>query len=102
MLAGENLRITRITSHIPLREVPERITEERVFHAIRLTHAALEREWLIDEPRIVVCGLNPHAGEKGLFGNEEARDCAAEADDMIAIEPYERWNHRYNLFHGRD
>jgi len=71
MLVGEKMRITRVTSHMPLRKVAEVLTVDKVFEAIRSTVAMLKDAFRIQNPHIAVCGLNPHAGEIGLFGTEE-------------------------------
>lgn len=73
MLAGERLRVTLVTIHRPLREVPDLLTEEAVLRTIDLTHRGLRLDFGLDAPRLAVAGLNPHAGEDGLFGDEEQR-----------------------------
>jgi len=70
LLIWENMRVAHVTTHLALREVPAAITRERVLHTIRLTDETLRRLGL-ERPRIAVAGLNPHAGEAGLFGEEE-------------------------------
>ncbi len=73
MMAGRDLRVTLATIHLPLAEVPARLTTEEVERVISLTRASLERDFAIPLPRIAVAGLNPHAGESGMFGDEEER-----------------------------
>ena len=73
MFVGESLRVTLVTRHIALKSVPSSINTDAVYRAIALTHKYLKRYFAISSPRIGVAGLNPHAGEGGLFGNEEAR-----------------------------
>jgi len=70
MLANEELRTVLVTIHCSLRQAIERITMERVLETVRITQSALQRMG-IGRPRIAVAGLNPHAGEGGLFGDEE-------------------------------
>jgi 4-hydroxythreonine-4-phosphate dehydrogenase len=70
MLANEELRTVLVSIHVSLREALERVTQENVLQTIRITHAALSQS-LGRAPRISVAGLNPHAGEGGLFGREE-------------------------------
>ena len=70
MLTNGPLAVTHVSTHCSLREAIERVRAERVLDVIRLTHGALAR--FLDQPRIAVCGLNPHAGEHGLFGTEDA------------------------------
>lgn len=71
MLAGERLRVALVTIHCALREVPGRLTVQRILTTLRITGRALVEDLGIPRPRIAVCGLNPHAGEGGLFGGEE-------------------------------
>ena len=70
LLMGRELRVIHVTTHVALRRVPELVTRERVGRTIRLGDGAM-RDLGIARPRIAVCGLNPHAGENGLFGDEE-------------------------------
>jgi 4-hydroxythreonine-4-phosphate dehydrogenase len=70
MFWSERLRVVLATVHIPLREVPAALTESRLFETIRLTARSLP-QFGIAKPRIGVAGLNPHAGERGLFGRED-------------------------------
>jgi len=72
MLATGNLRVVHATTHIPLREVADRLTEERVLGTIHIARDAC-LSLGIENPRIAVAGLNPHAGDGGIFGDEEAR-----------------------------
>jgi 4-hydroxythreonine-4-phosphate dehydrogenase len=71
MLASPELRVVPVSIHVPLAEVPSRITAAAIEQAIRLTHAGLAQDFGIDRPRIAVTGLNPHAGEGGAIGHEE-------------------------------
>lgn len=71
MLANEELRVLLVTIHIALADVPAAITQAAETRAIHLAQLAC-RQSGIDRPRIAVAGLNPHAGEGGVFGNEEA------------------------------
>ena len=71
MLACPALRVVPVTIHIALAEVPERLSRPLLADTIRLTHAALIRDFGIAAPRIAVAGLNPHAGEGGTMGREE-------------------------------
>lgn len=70
MLAGKNLRVVLVTTHLPLDQVSKQITVDRVLTTIRLTHQWLKRH-VTEAPRIAVTGLNPHCGEGGIFGGEE-------------------------------
>ena len=73
MMAGPRLRVTLATNHLRLSEVPLQLTPEKLLSVIRLTHEELSLRFKLPNPRIAVCGLNPHAGDGGLFGDEEAR-----------------------------
>jgi len=72
MLVSGQLRITHVTTHVSLREAIGMICPERILTVIGLTDGAM-RQMGINKPRIAVAGLNPHAGESGLFGDEEAK-----------------------------
>ena len=71
MLAGPSLRTVPVTIHCALAEVPNRLTSNLILSRARTTHAALSRDFGIAEPRLAICGLNPHAGEEGRMGDEE-------------------------------
>jgi 4-hydroxythreonine-4-phosphate dehydrogenase len=71
MLAGDRLRVSLVTTHCALREVPERLNEELIVKTITITYRALEHDFAIKKPRVAVASLNPHAGESGLFGLED-------------------------------
>jgi 4-hydroxythreonine-4-phosphate dehydrogenase len=71
MLACDTLRVVPATIHIPLAEVPRALSRGLLSDTVRLTHAALIRDFGIPAPRIAVAGLNPHAGEGGAMGTEE-------------------------------
>ncbi|MBP3984646.1 4-hydroxythreonine-4-phosphate dehydrogenase PdxA [Pseudoxanthomonas helianthi] len=71
MLANDVVRVALATTHLALREVPDAITRESLERTLRITDAALRRDFGIARPTIAVLGLNPHAGEAGLLGREE-------------------------------
>lgn len=71
MLAGERLRVSLVTIHCPLKEVPAILTTKAVLKTITITARALIEDFGFKKPRVAVCALNPHAGESGLFGSEE-------------------------------
>ena len=73
MLAGERLKVVLVTIHISLQEVPGALSPHKIDVCIRLTHDSLKKFFGIKKPKIAVAALNPHAGEEGLFGKEEAR-----------------------------
>jgi 4-phospho-D-threonate 3-dehydrogenase / 4-phospho-D-erythronate 3-dehydrogenase len=72
MLTALKLRVVHVTTHVGIREMLEKVTTERVLTTVRLADRAL-RDMGIDSPSVGVAGLNPHAGEGGLFGDEEGR-----------------------------
>ncbi|MDI3530603.1 MAG: 4-phospho-D-threonate 3-dehydrogenase / 4-phospho-D-erythronate 3-dehydrogenase [Candidatus Atribacteria bacterium] len=79
MLLDDNMRVVHVTTHIPLCKVCDFITEDRVFAVIKLADCAMKALG-IDRPRIGVAGVNPHAGEGGLFGREEMEKIAPAVD----------------------
>jgi 4-hydroxythreonine-4-phosphate dehydrogenase len=87
MLASPELRVVLVTTHVPFRDVPALLTVDRVTRTGRITEAAL-RDWFgIAAPRLAVCAVNPHAGESGLFGDEEARVLRPAAEALGAAGP---------------
>jgi 4-hydroxythreonine-4-phosphate dehydrogenase len=84
MLVAGDLRVSHVTTHVSLREACDLIKRERVLKVIQLTHDALQEMGLADA-RIAVAGLNPHAGEEGLFGREEIEEIRP------AVEKAQRW-----------
>jgi 4-hydroxythreonine-4-phosphate dehydrogenase len=92
MLANEELRVVLVTIHTSLRRAIENVTFDAVLQTTRIAHAAALR-WGLSAPRIAVAGLNPHAGEGGLFGDEELRIigpaiAAARDEGIDATGPY--------------
>jgi 4-hydroxythreonine-4-phosphate dehydrogenase len=73
MLAGERLRVALVTTHLALRDVRRALTPPLVAETVAITHRALRREFGLRSPRVALCALNPHGGEGGAFGDEEAR-----------------------------
>ena len=71
MLAGAGLRVALVTTHLPLKDVPAAITRRELETTMRILHADLVSKFGIAQPRILVAGLNPHAGEGGHMGREE-------------------------------
>jgi 4-hydroxythreonine-4-phosphate dehydrogenase len=92
MLVAGSLRVSHVTTHLALRQACERVRQERVLQVIRLTHQAVVRMG-VRRPHIAVAGLNPHAGEGGLFGREEIDEISpairsAQAEGIDAAGPY--------------
>ncbi len=71
MLATDGLRVALATTHLPLSQVPAAITAELLEQVIKILHHDLQQKFSISNPKILVCGLNPHAGEGGHLGMEE-------------------------------
>jgi 4-hydroxythreonine-4-phosphate dehydrogenase len=82
MLTNGQIAVTHVSTHCSLQEAIRRVRRARVLDVVRLTNDALAR--FIDRPRIAVCGLNPHAGEHGLFGSEDLEHIAPAIDDACA------------------
>jgi 4-hydroxythreonine-4-phosphate dehydrogenase len=71
LLAGKTLRVALATTHLPLRAVPDALDAASLERLIRIAHDDVERLFAIPKPRVLVLGLNPHAGESGTLGSEE-------------------------------
>lgn len=84
MLVHGNMRVAHVTTHAAVRNACEMVTREQVLSVIRLTQQALLKMG-VSEPRIAVAGLNPHAGESGLFGDEELREIAPAVSDAARL-----------------
>lgn len=72
-MVSDRLKIGVVTGHIPLKEVPTSISEEKILSKLRLMTASLKKDFCIDQPKIAVLSLNPHSGDGGLLGDEEER-----------------------------
>jgi 4-hydroxythreonine-4-phosphate dehydrogenase len=84
ILAGDGLRVALVTGHLPLKEVSEAVTLERIVTKARLFHQSLERDFAVVTPRIALLGLNPHAGDGGMLGSEDAQRIAPAARQLQA------------------
>jgi 4-hydroxythreonine-4-phosphate dehydrogenase len=82
MLAGGGLRVALVTTHLPLKDVPAAVTQTAVEETLRILHADMARKFGINAPRILVAGLNPHAGEGGYLGREEIEVIAPVLDKL--------------------
>lgn len=71
ILVKDELRVALVTGHIPLKDVSEKITKERIIEVAKRFNESLKRDFRVGRPRIAVLSLNPHAGENGLLGSEE-------------------------------
>lgn len=92
ILYADNLRVALVTEHIPVKSIAQSITKEAIVSKLQLLHASLRKDFGIDKPRIAVLGLNPHAGDEGLVGNEEEtviKPAIKEAkQNMLVFGPY--------------
>jgi len=93
MLCAGNFRVALLTEHVPLNEVTKYVTKEAILSKLQIIHQSLQKDFGIDKPRIAVLGLNPHAGDEGLIGNEEEtiiKPAIKEAknNNMLVIGPY--------------
>ena len=90
LLTCPDLSVVPVTIHIPLSEVPRRLTQAAIVHAGRITAQAMAREFGFDRPRLAVAGLNPHAGESGTIGREDVDvvgpACETLRADGIAVD----------------
>ena len=82
LLVAGDLRVALASTHLPLREVPDFITKERLMRVLEILHADLRSKFGIASPEIVVCGLNPHAGENGHLGFEDAAIIAPAVEEL--------------------
>lgn len=71
LMVGESLKVGLVTEHVPIKDVSKHISKERVELKIRLMELSLKNDFQIGKPKIAVLGLNPHAGDDGLIGDEE-------------------------------
>ncbi|TWV80680.1 4-hydroxythreonine-4-phosphate dehydrogenase PdxA [Moraxella sp. VT-16-12] len=71
MLANTKMKVALVTTHLPLKDVPDAINAQEIISTVKITHRELQEKFGIAKPRLLVCGLNPHAGEDGHLGTEE-------------------------------
>jgi len=93
MLCAGDFRVALVTEHVPVGEIARHITKEKILSKLQIIHRSLQKDFGIDRPRIAVLGLNPHAGDEGLIGNEEEtiiKPAIKEAknSNMLVIGPY--------------
>lgn len=85
MLGGDIIKVVLVTIHEPIKKVPGLITLKNVLETIKITDSSFKKFFGLKKPRIAVCGLNPHAGEGGLFGNEEIKIIAPAVNEARSI-----------------
>lgn len=83
LLVADALRVALATTHLPLADVPAAIRRERLLETLTVLHHGLREQFHLEAPRIVVCGLNPHAGESGHLGREEIDVIAPAVADAV-------------------
>ncbi|MFC2118839.1 4-hydroxythreonine-4-phosphate dehydrogenase PdxA [Bacteroidota bacterium] len=93
LMVGEHLKVGVVTGHVPLSEVPKLIKEDIILDKLRLMNECLKADFGIIKPKIAVLGLNPHAGDNGLLGKEDAEIILpavikAKEEDIMALGPY--------------
>lgn len=93
MMCSGNFRVGLVTEHVAVNEIPKNITKDKIVSKLNIIHQSLQKDFGIDKPRIAVLGLNPHAGDEGLIGNEEEtiiKPAIKEAknNNMLVIGPY--------------
>src|SRR5260221_4938439 len=93
MLCAGSFRVALLTEHIPVIDIAKHVTKEAIVSKLQIIHQSLQKDFSIDKPRIAVLGLNPHAGDEGLIGNEEEtiiKPAIKEAknNNMLIIGPY--------------
>ncbi len=106
MMIGDRLKIMLASIHLPLKEAITSLNSQALAETIKLTHRALRDDFAVPNPHIAVAGLNPHAGEGGLFGDEEERLVApaissAKKEGIHVSGPYPADTLFYHLRHGR-
>ncbi|MBN9296813.1 MAG: 4-hydroxythreonine-4-phosphate dehydrogenase PdxA [Filimonas sp.] len=93
LMAAENMRVAVVTEHVPVSEIAKYITKENIFSKLKILQRSLQKDFGIEKPKIAVLGLNPHAGDEGLIGNEEETIIKpvikdAKQQNILAFGPY--------------
>ncbi len=93
LMLGEHMKLGVVTGHVPIKDVADLITEERILQKLRILHDTLMKDFTLRNPKIAVLGLNPHAGDNGVIGKEEEEIIIpalnkAREEGIMAIGPY--------------
>jgi 4-hydroxythreonine-4-phosphate dehydrogenase len=93
LMVAENMRVGLLTEHMPVSEIAHHVTKENIVTKLKIIHESLQKDFGVDKPKIAVLGLNPHAGDEGLIGNEEEtiiKPAVREAkqNNMLVFGPY--------------
>lgn len=83
MFVGGGIKVVLLTIHLPIKDVPSKITKHSVAKKIELTANALIKWFAIKKPRIAVCGLNPHSGEGGILGDEDEKEILPAVEEAV-------------------
>ncbi len=93
VLCNDTVRVALVTTHMPIRNIPDAITKDEILHKLNIFNNSLRYDFGIDSPKIAVLSLNPHAGENGMLGTEENEVIIpaieeAKANKILAFGPY--------------
>lgn len=93
LLVADQLRVATVTTHIPVKEIASSLSAELIYKKLSILNASLQKDFLIDRPKIAVLGLNPHAGDNGLIGSEEKEIIQkamerAQKEGILAFGPF--------------
>jgi 4-hydroxythreonine-4-phosphate dehydrogenase len=92
LMVAENMKIGLVTEHLPLKDVAAAITKEAIISKLKIIQSSLQKDFGVDRPKIAVLGLNPHAGDEGLIGNEETIIASAvkegKQNNVLVFGPY--------------
>ena len=83
ILLKDDLRVALVTGHIPVKDIASTLTKELIMEKIRIFHHSLKQDFAIDNPRIAVFSLNPHAGDNGVIGMEESEIIIPAINEMV-------------------
>jgi 4-hydroxythreonine-4-phosphate dehydrogenase len=93
LMVAENMRVALLTEHVPVSDIAPHVTKANIVSKLKIVHASLQKDFGVNKPKIAVLGLNPHAGDEGLIGNEEEtiiKPAVKEAkqQNILAFGPY--------------
>lgn len=93
LLTADNLKVGLVTEHVPVKDISQQITRERIMSKLVILNASLKKDFNIEKPKIAVLGLNPHAGDEGLIGKEEEEIIRpaikdAKHKNMLVVGPF--------------
>ena len=117
LMVSGNLRVATVTNHLPVREVANTLSEDLIIRKLTVLKDSLQKDFLIEKPKIAVLGLNPHAGDNGLIGDEDERVVKAAikqakeqgilafgpfpADGFFGTEAYNRYDAVLGMYHDQ-